>query len=146
MKHIATTLLVMIVSLLGVHPAASHHSRDAYFDMETTLDFIDVTAVSFKLVNPHSQLVFMAIDEQGNEVEWTAAIHGASNLRRAGIRESLISPGDKLTINGSPSRSDRKVLWLYNIVLANGDFADFSFAAIIAGEGMITPASEVNNN
>jgi len=74
MKHIATTLLVMIVSLLGVHPAASHHSRDAYFDMETTLDFIDVTAVSFKLVNPHSQLVFMAMRWNGQLLYMVQAI------------------------------------------------------------------------
>lgn len=146
MKNITTILLVAIVSLLGVHPVASHHSRDAYFDMDARLEFIDAIAVSFKLVNPHSQLVFMAKDEQGNDVEWTAAVHAASNLRRAGIRESLIRPGDKLTVRGSPSRGDRKVMWLYTIVLANSDVADFSFSAITSGEGLITPASEVNSN
>ena len=145
MKHIATTLLVVIVSLLGVHPVLSHHSRDAYFDMEARVEFIDVTAVSFRVVNPHSQLVFMAKDEQGNEVEWTAGILGASHLRRAGIRESLISPGDKLTVRGSPSRGDKKAMWLYTVVLANGDVADL-FGAIRTGVGIITPASEIINN
>jgi hypothetical protein len=145
-KNLATILLVASVSLLGIHPVASHHSRDAYFDVETTVEFIDAIAVSFKLVNPHSQLVFMAKDEKGNDVEWTAAIHAASNLRRAGIRESLIGQGDKLTVSGSPSRGDRNVMWLDNIVLANGDVADFSFAAIIRGEGLITSAGEVNSN
>ena len=142
MKHIRSLLFVVIVSLLGVHPVASHHSRDAYFDMTKMIEFSDVTAVSFKVVNPHSQLIFMAKDEQDNEVEWTAGILGASHLRPAGIRNSLISPGDKLTVRGSPSRGDKKAMWLYTVVLANGDVADL-FGAIRTGVGIITPASEV---
>ena len=144
MKRIDTLLIVLILCLLGSQPAASHHSRDAYFDMNEMIEFTDVTAVSFKVVNPHSQLIFTAKDEQGNEVEWTAGILGASHLRRVGIRESLIQPGDKLSITGSPARGDKKAMWLYTVVLANGDVADL-FGAIRTGVGIITPASEVKN-
>ncbi len=71
-KFIGIVVLIVVASMLGVHPALSHHSREAYFDMDAVVELEDVTAVSFKIVNPHSQLVFMAKDEQGNEVEWAA--------------------------------------------------------------------------
>ena len=141
MKQLGILLLVTIVSLIGAHPALSHHSREAYFDMDTMIEISNVTAVSFKVVNPHSQLVFLAEDEQGNEVEWTAGILGASHLRRAGISPALIKPGDKLTVTGSPGRDRPNVMWLYTVVLANGDVADL-FGAIRTGEGIITPAAE----
>jgi hypothetical protein len=143
-KFIGIVVLIVVASMLGVHPALSHHSREAYFDMDAVIELEDVTAVSFKIVNPHSQLVFMAKDEQGNEVEWTAGILGASHLRRAGISPDLIIPGDNLTVTGSPGRDKPNVMWLYTVVLANGDTADL-FGAIRAGVGIITPAGSAGN-
>ena len=71
--------------------------------MDTTIELRDVTAVSFKVVNSHSQLVFLATDEQGNQMEWTAGVMSASHLRRARVPADLIRPGDTLTVTGSPS-------------------------------------------
>lgn len=130
--------------LLGTLPALSHHSRAAYFDMDTTIELTDVTAVSFKVVNPHSQLVFLATDEQGNQMEWTAGVMSASHLRRARVPADLIRPGDTLTVTGSPSLDKPNVMWLYTVILPNGDVADL-FDAIVAGTDVITPAVDAGN-
>jgi hypothetical protein len=139
MKHIGIGLLTVTVIFLGATPAVSHHNRASYFDMDAIIEHKNVTAVAFNVVNPHSQLVFMVTDDQGNEEEWTAGILGASHLRRAGITPDLISPGDNLSIVGSPSRGEKNTMWLYTVVLANGDVADL-FNAIRSGVGIITPA------
>lgn len=138
MRHYGMVLLIAILSLLGVHPAVSHHNRASYFDMDTMIEHKNVTAVSFSVVNPHSQLVFLVSDDQGNEVEWTAGALGASHFQRAGVTPDLISPGDKLSVTGSPSRTKPNVMWLYTVVLPNGDIADL-FDAIRSGGDVIRP-------
>ena len=139
MRHSGIVVLTVTLGLLGARAAVSHHSRDAYFDMDRVIEISNVTAVAFRVVNPHSQLVFLATDDQGNEVEWTAGILSANHLRRAGITSDLISPGDKLTVTGSPSLRESNVMWLYTVVLPNGDIADL-FGAIRTRVGVITPA------
>ena len=139
MRHPGIVVLTVTLCLMGTRAAVSHHSRDAYFDMDRVIEIGNVTAVAFRVVNPHSQLVFLATDDQGNEVEWTAGILSANHLRRAGITSDLISPGDKLTVTGSPSLRESNVMWLYTVVLPNGDIADL-FGAIRTRVGVITPA------
>lgn len=61
------------------------------------------------------------------------------SLRRAGVTPSLIRPGDTLTVTGATSRTDSNVMWLYTVVLPNGDVADL-FEAITSGTDVIRPA------
>lgn len=140
MRHFGIVLLIVVLSVLWVRPVVSHHSREAYFDMDAMIEHQDVTAVKFSVVNPHSQLVFLVTDDQGNEVEWTAGALGASHFQRAGISPSLINPGDKISVTGSPSRTKPNVMWLYTVVLPNGDVADL-FDAIRSGDDPITRAT-----
>ncbi|HEY5622161.1 MAG TPA: DUF6152 family protein [Gammaproteobacteria bacterium] len=135
------SFVAVAFGLLSAHAAFSHHSREAYFHMDTILTLEDVTAVEFRVVNPHSQLVFTMADESGNEVEWEGGILSASHLRRAGVRPDLIQPGDKLTLTASPAKGERNGVWIYKIVLPNGDTADL-FDAIRAGTDPIIPASQ----
>jgi hypothetical protein len=144
MKHAGIFLLIVVLCSLGARAALSHHSREAYFDMDIVMTIEDVTAVEFKVANPHSQLVFSVADEQGNEEEWSAGALSASHLRRAGVPADLIKPGDKLTVTGSPSRGESNGMWLYTVILPNGDTADL-FDAIRAGTDPITPADATGN-
>ena len=144
MRHPGIFLLVFILSQLSARVALAHHSREAYFDMDTVMTIENVTAVEFKVVNPHSQLVFSVTDDQGNEAEWSAGALSASHLRRAGVPADLIKPGDTLTVTGSPSRGESNGMWLYTIILPNGDKADL-FDAIRAGTDPITPAGAAGN-
>ena len=140
MKRISLHWLVLFSGLFVAGAALSHHSREAYFHMDTILTLEDVTAVEFRVVNPHSQLIFTMADEDGNDAEWTGGILSASHLRRAGVRPDLISPGDKLTLTASPARGDSNGFWIYKVVLPNGDTADL-FDAIRAGTDVIIPAA-----
>lgn len=140
MRRKGIQISIIVLSLFSASMALPHHSREAYFHMDTVLTFEDVTAVEFKVVNPHSQLIFTMADEDGNDVEWSGGILSASHLRRAGVRPDLIKPGDKLTLTVSPARGDSTGVWIYSIVLPNGDTADL-FDAIRAGTNPIIPAA-----
>jgi hypothetical protein len=144
MRHSGIFLLIVALSLLGTRTALSHHNRESYFDMDTVITLENVTAVTFKVVNPHSQLIFLSIDDRGNEVQWSAGALSASHLRRAGIPADLIRPGDKLTVTGSPSRGESNGMWLYTVVLPNGDIADL-FDAIRSGTDPITSGGSAEN-
>jgi hypothetical protein len=139
MRHAKIFLSIVVLSLIGANAALSHHSREAYFHMDTVITLEDATAVSFRVVNPHSQLLFTTVDENGNEKEWNGGILSASHLRRAGVPPDLIKPGDKLTLTVSPARGDSNGAWIYSIVLPNGDTADL-FDAIRAGTNPIIPS------
>lgn len=140
MRRKGIQISIIVLSLFSASMALPHHSREAYFHMDTVLTLEDVTAVDFKVVNPHSQLIFTMADEDGNDVEWSGGILSASHLRRAGVRPDLIKPGDKLTLTVSPARGDSTGVWIYSIVLPNGDTADL-FDAIRAGTNPIIPAA-----
>ena len=117
--------LVGLALLVGV-PASAHHSTFTYFDPEVTAEYKDVTVVSFEVMNPHTRLVFLATDEEGNEAEWTAATQSANVLRRMGISADSISPGDKVTVTASPHRDGLKLLLMTRVVFPNGDYAVLS--------------------
>ncbi len=145
MRHFSIVLVTTVLGLLGTHSAVSHHARGLYYDSDNVVEYEGVTAVAFNIVNPHSQLVFLMEDAEGNEVQWIADAHSASHLRRAGVPLNLISAGDKLTVRGNPSRSGSNAIWLLQMVLPNGDVANFSDAIRGGRTRAITPAGGDGN-
>ena len=117
-----TTLILLIGS-----GAAAHHNGATYFDTSAQLEHNDATVVSYDLVNPHGRLVYVFMDDDGNEVEWTAELPSANNARRRGLGGDLFKPGDRLAaITGSPSRSGANFMRLTRVVFSNGDVAQIT--------------------
>lgn len=117
-----TTLILLIGS-----GAAAHHNGATYFDTSTQLEHNDATVVSYDLVNPHGRLVYVFMDDDGNEVEWSAELPSANNARRRGLGGDLFKPGDRLAaVTGSPSRSGANFMRLTRVVFSNGDVAQIT--------------------
>ncbi len=115
--------------LLAASPVLAHHSTVTYYDPAVSIEYKDVTVVSFEVMNPHTRLVFIAADEHGNEVEWTASTQSANVLRRMGIGADVISPGDKLTVTASPHREGLNLVLMTKVAWSNGDYAVLSIGA-----------------
>ena len=126
MRRLVVVLSLVGQSLLVGLPAFAHHSTPTYFDPDISIEYKNVTAISFDVINPHTRLVFLATDDEGNEVEWTGATQSANVLRRMGIGADWISPGDKLTVTGSPHRRGANVVLVTKVVLPSGDYAVLS--------------------
>ncbi len=129
MKYLALLKSSMMLGVLIGLPATAHHSP-TYFDAEIEVVHENVTVVSYRVNNPHGMLVYIATDEEGNEVEWDAELPSANFMRRGGLNEATLSPGDKLTVViGSPSvagLTTRNLIRLTRAEFPNGDVATFT--------------------
>ncbi|OUU80106.1 MAG: hypothetical protein CBC38_01550 [Gammaproteobacteria bacterium TMED78] len=131
MKIILTIKLLLLCSLLFFSQSyvLSHHNTGTYFDTSQTIELKVATAISFQVVNPHTKLLFVLNDSEGNEVEWWGATASANHLRRVGITNDLISSGDKITVKGYPSKTTDNLLFVTTVIFENGDYADFNYTA-----------------
>ena len=97
-------LLFATLPLFIGFPATAHHSGATYFDTSAELEHSDATVVSYDLVNPHGRLVYVFMDDAGNQMEWSAELPSANNARRRGLGGELFKPGDRLaSLTGSPT-------------------------------------------
>lgn len=120
-------LLLATLTLFIGFPAIAHHNGATYFDTSVALEHNDATVVSYDLVNPHGRLVYVFMDDAGNEVQWSAELPSANNARRRGLGGELFKPGDRLAaITGSPSRSGSNSMRLTRVVFTNGDVAQIT--------------------
>ena len=129
MKSLELVIVPMSVFLLANLPAMAHHSA-MYFDMNLEVMHESVTVVEFQVANPHGILIYVVMDEDGNETEWTAELPSANFSRRGGVIESLLKPGDKLVAvigePGLPGRTRENLMRLTRAEFQNGDVATFS--------------------
>ena len=95
--------ILAAVSLVLAAPAAAHHSFNTFFDMSRTIK-IDGVVTSFKLVNPHSEMLVDVAGADGKVVPWRiTARTGAANAKREGWRPQDFV-GKRVTVEGNPSR------------------------------------------
>ena len=129
MKTLNLIVGLTILSMLCGLSAIAHHSS-TYFDMEVEVTHEDVTVIDFQVANPHGLLIYTAVDDEGNEVEWNAELPSANFSRRGGVTESVLRSGDKLAVvigaPGLPGRTREHLMRLSRIEFLNGDTATFS--------------------
>ena len=111
----------IILSMLCSLPVTAHHSS-TYFDIGMEVVHEDVTVIDFQVENPHGLLVYVVVDDEGNEVEWNAELPSANFSRRGGVIESLLKPGEP----GLPGRTRENLMRLTRAEFQNGDVATFS--------------------
>ncbi len=116
---------ITLGALIGF-PATAHHSP-TYFDAEAKIVHEDVTVVAYQVVNPHGKLIYVFTDDEGNEVEWFAELPSANFMRRGGLDEATLSPGDKLTVvTGDLGWTRQNLMRLTRAEFPNGDVATFT--------------------
>ena len=118
---------ITLGALCGL-PAIAHHSA-LYFDMDVDLVHANATVVDFKIANPHGILVYTVVNDEGVEEEWHAELPSANFSRRGGVVESILSPGDTVTVigwPGLPGRTRENLMRLSRAEFPNGDVATFT--------------------
>ena len=109
-------------------PATAHHSA-TYFDTDVDLVHENATVVEFKIANPHGILVYTIVNDEGAEEEWNAELPSANFSRRGGVVESILSPGDTVTVIGwlgLPGRTRENLMRMSRAEFSNGDVATFT--------------------
>ena len=96
-------LIALIAGLALFQTAFAHHSFQATYDMDHVIE-IKGKLVQMNFRNPHSSVMVMAPDKDGNMQRWGIEWGGASLLMRQGLTRDSFRPGDEVVITGQPSR------------------------------------------
>ncbi len=94
-----------VISVVLAVPVAAHHSFNVFFDMSRTIE-IEGVVTSFRLVNPHAEMLLDVPDADGNPVTWRiTARTGPAEARREGwVPEDFV--GKQVTVEGNPTRRE----------------------------------------
>ena len=110
----AATAVALCAALLWSAPLSGHHALSEYDESQVTR--IDGTLTELLIKNPHS---FLTIQSAGSDqavdrwtVEWLAALA----LKRDGLENTTLKPGDRLIITGHPMRDTKtRRVWLRTV-------------------------------
>jgi hypothetical protein len=132
MKTMSAALLGAGILVVGAAHLSAHHSAIAY-DRNADVELTG-TIREFQYTNPHSWLYVQVVDKTGQTVDWGFEAEGPSTLLRAGIKVSLLRPGEKVTVKGHPLKDGRPAAILVSVTKADGSVLS-SDAALRRGPG-----------
>ncbi len=122
MRSIAVLLasaLSFIAGGLSSGEANAHHSFATHYILDQPIELTG-TVTEVTLRNPHSFIMMDVTDEQGVTEEWEVEIHSVPLMRRFGVMNDTIQPGDTLKIVGPSPRRDKNVTFGNQITLPDG--------------------------
>jgi len=106
----ALAALLLLATAPGV--ALAHHSFAVFFD-ETKDVTITGTVKSFRFTNPHGVIVLDVAEPQGRaHREWRVETNAPVVLMRRGWTRDSLKAGDKVTVEGWPSRDGKPYMRL----------------------------------
>ena len=109
-------------SLLTAATADAHHGFGT-FAMNEDIELTGVVT-SLDFVNPHSWLHFEVTGEDGTIVEYRCELRSATTLRRSGWTPEMFEAGMRVTIQGSPDRTDPKACYTSTLIFEDGSSLD----------------------
>jgi len=131
-KRVLAALLTVGIAGIGTVDLSAHHSAIGY-DRNADVELTG-TVREFQYTNPHSWLLVQVIDKTGQTVDWGFEAEGPSTLLRAGIKVSLLKPGEKVTVKGHPLKDGRPAALLVSVTKADGSVLSTD-AALRRGPG-----------
>ena len=110
MKSRLFVLLIFAMLLLSATAYAHHSFAGTYIEDKTVT--LEGKVVAFEIRNPHSFISVEILGKDGKVSRWGGEWAGVSQLQEGGVTKYTLKVGDKITINGSPSRDpdEHKVL------------------------------------
>ena len=132
MKRVLAALLSAVITGIGTADLSAHHSAIGY-DRNADVELTG-TVREFQYTNPHSWLFVQVMDKAGQTVDWGFEAEGPSTLLRAGIKVSLLKPGEKVTVKGHPLKDGRPAALLVSVTKADGSVLSTD-AALRRGPG-----------
>ena len=129
MKYCAAAIGCWL-QLLATWVVNAHHSAAAAF----TANIIEIegTVTEFNFTNPHIDVFFDSIGENGEVTQWRASGSAANLMRRRGWTAETIQPGQYLRFSGREARNGVPMVLLGTIAELNP--ADGSLVRNVEGE------------
>ena len=133
--------LAAVLWLLAI-PLVAHHSFGAEYDANKPITLTGVVT-KVERTNPHSHFYLDVTDDKGGVTNWKFEGYPPSVLSRLGwTQETMLKPGDKITVFGWRARDGGNWAHSRQITLAGGKKLFFGPPAG-TGDGGNAPAVEV---
>lgn len=111
--------IVMTLFIVMTFTASAHHGSSGQFDTSQTIE-VSGEVTRIKLVNPHAYVYFDVTDASGNITNNRCELQSGSLLKRRGWTPALFKVGSKISILGSPDRTDPTTCMMSQITFENG--------------------------
>jgi len=110
MKIRLVTLTVLVTLAFGV-AAYAHHSFAGTYVQDKTVT-IEGKVAEFNIRNPHSFISVEVVGKDGKVTRWGCEWAGTTQLSEGGVTRFTLKIGDKIIIDGAPSRdaAEAKIL------------------------------------
>lgn len=92
----------------------AHHSFASIYDGDRTVT-LAATVQEFQFIHPHPFLIVEVRNDKGERQSWRAEMDNRFELEGIGVTRSTFKPGDKVTVSGSPGRSQEFILYLWRL-------------------------------
>ena len=120
MKTRAVALLA--AGLLAATAAGAHHGF-GNFAMDEDIELTGVVT-DLDFVNPHSWLHFDVTGANGEKLAYRCELRSATTLRRSGWTPEMFAAGTRITIQGSPDRTETRACYVSTLVFGDGTTLD----------------------
>jgi hypothetical protein len=109
MKSRFITLMVVVMLAFGIVAYGHHSFAGTYIEDKTVT--IQGTVAEFNIRNPHS-FISIEVMKDGKPTRWGCEWGGVTQLSEGGVTKFTLKVGDKLVIDGAPSRdsAEAKIL------------------------------------
>jgi len=77
------------------------------------------TVKEFYYRNPHSSIEIL-VSHGGRNVEWRIVTESPNELKKSGIDETSLQPGEHVTIRARPAKTGGSSAWLLDVTKADG--------------------------
>jgi hypothetical protein len=110
MKSRLFILTFVALLIFGISALAHHSFAGSYIEDKTVT--IEGKVVQFDIRNPHSFINIEVIGKDGKPARWGGEWGGVTQLSEGGVTKFTLKVGDKVIIDGAPSRDadEHKVL------------------------------------
>ncbi len=134
MRFFLSLALVCSLPMVAVGSEA-HHSASSFWHTDQIVE-IEGVVKSINIVNPHPEMVVEVTDANGEKADWYISGGGnASAMIRAGWTDDTIPVGERVKVQGQPSRREgAKALLSGDVTTEDGVVVSFGFIQIEGGE------------
>jgi len=107
-----------VLAAAAAGSAIAHHSPAMLYDMTREIT-IEGIVTEYTLGNPHLRIYF-DVEKDGRIEKWMGEGGSHTVLMRKGWDGTEVSPGDKITVRGHPSRDGSPIVHLEWLTLPDG--------------------------
>tara|TARA_R110000824_G_scaffold288508_5_gene476896 strand:+ start:23143 stop:23541 length:399 start_codon:yes stop_codon:yes gene_type:complete len=97
----AAAILLLTAGIF--RPVYAHHST-AMFDADNPIELAG-TIKEWQYSNPHTFIILIVSDENGDDTEWTLEGRSPSAIYRLGWTPNSLQPGDRIMLSVNPLHS-----------------------------------------